>query len=113
MGVCGSRAALIVTIELEQLEPVNGSVVNTIAKLQFVDCMGSERLSRTGTERFVESTTVQRSISCFGNVIQALAEKTEGKERHVPYRDSNLTRLIQHALGGNCDTTLLVTISPA
>jgi len=32
---------------------------------------------------------------------------------HIPYRDSVLTRLIGQALGGNCVTFMIATISPA
>lgn len=32
--------------------------------------------------------------------------------KHVPYRDSKLTRLLQDCLGGNCKTTLVATITP-
>eukprot|EP00200_Dunaliella_tertiolecta_P012490 CAMPEP_0202387844 /NCGR_PEP_ID=MMETSP1127-20130417/74324_1 /ASSEMBLY_ACC=CAM_ASM_000462 /TAXON_ID=3047 /ORGANISM="Dunaliella tertiolecta, Strain CCMP1320" /LENGTH=312 /DNA_ID=CAMNT_0048989025 /DNA_START=24 /DNA_END=959 /DNA_ORIENTATION=+ len=32
-------------------------------------------------------------------------------EKHVPYRDSKLTRLLQESLGGNSRTTLLVNIA--
>jgi len=33
--------------------------------------------------------------------------------KHVPYRDSKLTRLLQDCLGGNCQTTLIATVTPA
>ena len=32
---------------------------------------------------------------------------------HVPFRDSKLTRLLQPALGGNCRTAVVCTITPA
>lgn len=41
------------------------------------------------------------------NVIQALAE---GKKTHVPFRNSTLTRLLQESLGGNCKTSLVVSL---
>ena len=44
-----------------------------------------------------------------GNCINALAEG----RRHVPYRDSKLTRLLQDSLGGNCKTVMIAAISPA
>ena len=31
----------------------------------------------------------------------------------VPYRDSNLTRILQNALGGNSKTIMICAISPA
>eukprot|EP00388_Colpodella_angusta_P023111 GDKJ01059049.1.p1 GENE.GDKJ01059049.1~~GDKJ01059049.1.p1 ORF type:complete len:134 (-),score=12.15 GDKJ01059049.1:150-491(-) len=37
----------------------------------------------------------------------------EGTHKHIPYRDSKLTRILKDALGGNCVTTMLATISPA
>ena len=54
-------------------------------------------------------------MSALGNVIAALATRqTRGTTRkHVPYRDSKLTRLLEDSLGGNCRTTMLATISPA
>lgn len=38
-----------------------------------------------------------------------------GKEKKaiVPYRDSNLTRILQNALGGNSKTIMICAISPA
>ena len=44
-----------------------------------------------------------------------LADKAMGKEKKaiVPYRDSNLTRILQNALGGNSKTIMICAISPA
>lgn len=50
-----------------------------------------------------------------GNCISVLAEKAQGKAKGsiVPYRDSNLTRILQNALGGNSKTIMICAISPA
>ena len=45
-----------------------------------------------------------------GNCIAAL---TDASQKHVPFRDSVLTRLLQESFGGNCKTTLIVCCSPA
>ena len=37
----------------------------------------------------------------------------DGKDRHVPYRDSKLTFLLKDALGGRARCTLLACVSPA
>lgn len=50
-----------------------------------------------------------------GNCISVLADKATGKQAKavVPYRDSNLTRILQNALGGNSKTIMICAVSPA
>jgi hypothetical protein len=59
---------------------------------------GSERQSKTQATgvRLKEATKINLSLSALGNVISALVE---GKGKHIPYRDSKLTRLLQDSLG--------------
>jgi len=45
-----------------------------------------------------------------GKVIYALASD---KPQHIPYRDSNLTKLLQDSLGGNSKTVMIANIGPA
>lgn len=48
------------------------------------------------------------------NVINILAEVAQtGKHRHIPYRDSRLTFLLQESLGGNAKLAMICAISPA
>ena len=82
-------------------------------KLNLVDLAGSERQSKThatGARLKEEATQINLSLSALGNVIKALVE---GKQNHVPYRDSKLTRLLQDSLGGNTKTVMIAAISPA
>eukprot|EP00743_Colponemidia_sp_Colp-15_P010401 GILK01011452.1.p1 GENE.GILK01011452.1~~GILK01011452.1.p1 ORF type:complete len:1212 (+),score=242.12 GILK01011452.1:39-3638(+) len=78
--------------------------------LTIVDLAGSERLSKSGSEglRMEEAKKINKSLSALGNVIHALTDRA----KHVPYRDSKLTRILQESLGGNYKTTLIVTCSP-
>lgn len=48
----------------------------------------------------------------FKNCYQVVTALTTAGVKHVPYRDSKLTRLLQDCLGGNCKTTLVATITP-
>ncbi|XP_048182462.1 LOW QUALITY PROTEIN: kinesin-like protein KIF17 [Corvus hawaiiensis] len=82
------------------------------AKLNLVDLAGSERQSRTGAtgERLNGATKTNLSLSALGNVISALVD---GRCRHIPSRDSRLTRLLQDSLGGNTRTLMVACVSPA
>lgn len=105
MNARSSRSHSCFTIKIEQKveEDMGGGKRKTTtlnAKLNLVDLAGSERQSKTGAEgaQLREGAAINKSLSVLGNVINALAE---GK-KHVPYRDSKLTRLLQNSLGGNC-----------
>lgn len=82
------------------------------AKLNLVDLAGSERQSKTGAtgERLKEATKINLSLSALGNVISALVDS---RCKHIPYRDSKLTRLLQDSLGGNTKTLMVACLSPA
>jgi centromeric protein E len=38
---------------------------------------------------------------------------SKGRNGHVPFRDSKLTRILQSSLGGNARTAIICTMSPA
>ena len=57
-----------------------------------------------------EANQINLSLSALGNVISALVD---GKSKHVPFRTSKLTRLLQDSLGGNTKTTMMAAVSPA
>ena len=58
-----------------------------------------------------EARSINKSISALGNCINALIFPK--RYRHVPYRDSKLTRVLSDSLGGNSKTTLIACISPS
>jgi len=48
------------------------------------------------------------------NLINILAEISQtGKPRHIPYRDSRLTFLLQESLGGNAKLAMVCAVSPS
>lgn len=60
----------------------------------------------------LEAKKINTSLLALGKVIHALTEKAGG-HKHVPFRDSVLTRLLRESFGGNCKTSLIVCISPS
>lgn len=56
---------------------------------------------------------INKSLTCLGQVINALVDKEVGKSRHVPFRDSKLTFLLRDTWGGNSKTCLVATVSPS
>ncbi|GLT97693.1 hypothetical protein SLE2022_152460 [Rubroshorea leprosula] len=86
------------------------------SRINLVDLAGSERQKLTGAagERLKEAGNINRSLSQLGNLINILAEVSQnGKQRHIPYRDSRLTFLLQESLGGNAKLAMVCAVSPA
>ncbi|CAN1300779.1 Kinesin-like protein KIN-14J [Linum perenne] len=54
------------------------------------------------------SSRSHRSLSALGDVIFALAQKSQ----HVPYRNSKLTQVLQSSLGGQAKTLMFVQLNP-
>ncbi|KAL0949882.1 hypothetical protein HGRIS_009915 [Hohenbuehelia grisea] len=85
----------------------------TLATLSIIDLAGSERAAATMNmgQRMVEGANINKSLLALGNCINALCE-SGGAVRHVPYRNSKLTRLLKFSLGGNCKTVMIVCVAP-
>ena len=113
MNDVSSRSHAVFMITVEQLISKTGKQITKIGKLNLVELAGSERTRITGAtgKQLQESIKINKSLSALGNVINALTDTKERK--HIPYRDSKLTRLLEDSLGGNCKTTMIATISPA
>ncbi|XP_060534024.1 osmotic avoidance abnormal protein 3 isoform X11 [Cylas formicarius] len=112
MNQNSSRSHSIFTISIEQISNLNNNESIRKGKLNLVDLAGSERQTKTGAtgDRLKEATKINLSLSALGNVISALVD---GKAKHIPYRDSKLTRLLQDSLGGNTRTLMIACISPS
>nr|XP_031320107.1 kinesin-like protein KIF17 isoform X1 [Camelus dromedarius] len=113
MNKDSSRSHSIFTISIEiYAVDERGKDHLRAGKLNLVDLAGSERQSKTGAtgERLKEATKINLSLSALGNVISALVD---GRCKHIPYRDSKLTRLLQDSLGGNTKTLMVACLSPA
>jgi len=95
------------------VESQNSPQEFTTAKFHFVDLAGSERIKKTGAEgdSMHEGISINKALFVLGKVINALTDDT-GKTTYKPYRESNLTRILQDSLGGNARTTMIACVSP-
>ena len=107
-----SHSIFTIIIEMSSLDAASGKEMLRAGKLNLVDLAGSERQKKTGATGLaaIEGSKINLSLSNLGNVISALSD---GKSKHIPYRNSKLTRLLQDSLGGNTKTLMIAAISPA
>ncbi|KAF4123386.1 centromeric protein E [Geosmithia morbida] len=87
-----------------------------VSTLSLIDLAGSEKAAES-KERRQEGAHINKSLLTLGTVIARLSEskdkEAKGAEKdtkHLPYRDSKLTRLLQSALAGNSLVSILCTI---
>ncbi|PAA78910.1 hypothetical protein BOX15_Mlig032127g2, partial [Macrostomum lignano] len=96
------------------------------SRVNIVDLAGSERQSVAGTtgDRLREGSNINRSLLTLGKVISLLSERVaneagvnssakKSNNQHIPYRESMLTWLLRDSLGGNSQTVMIATVSPA
>ncbi|KAL8591508.1 hypothetical protein ACOMHN_000523 [Nucella lapillus] len=132
-----SRSHAVFTIYLQAR--AQGAHTLTRSKLHLVDLAGSERVAKTGVDgqQLTEAKSINLSLHHLEGVIIALQADTqqarprstpssntkgntslggrptssEGTRCHVPYRNSLLTMVLRDSLGGNCQTSMIATIS--
>ncbi|KAJ2160486.1 kinesin-like nuclear fusion protein, partial [Coemansia sp. RSA 562] len=105
-----SRSHSVFTLYLQGTNTLTGESSSGV--LNLIDLAGSERLSSSGSsgDRLKETQAINKSLACLGDVIAALAKGN----RHIPYRNSKLTHLLQESLGaGNSKTLMFVCVNPS
>ncbi|KAL8675330.1 MAG: hypothetical protein Q9168_000287 [Polycauliona sp. 1 TL-2023] len=87
-----------------------------VSTLSMIDLAGSERAAES-KERRTEGAHINKSLLTLGTVIARLSGEKDSAGnpmdkdgKHLPYRDSKLTRLLQPALSGNSLVSILCTI---
>ena len=125
-----SRSHAVVQIVVESRERIPGSGTMQengkrvamlpggvrVSTLSLIDLAGSERAAED-KERRTEGAHINKSLLTLGTVIAKLSgnkdkngNPTDKDGKHLPYRDSKLTRLLQPALSGNSLVSILCTI---
>jgi kinesin family protein 6/9 len=104
-----SRSHVIFTIYLEVHSRTNASSEFTVSKLNLIDLAGSERLRKTESSGVLmkEAIYINKSLSFLEQVVIALADR---HRTHIPYRHSQLTRIIKDSIGGNCNTVMIANV---
>ncbi|KAI0731065.1 kinesin-domain-containing protein [Earliella scabrosa] len=115
MNERSSRSHSVFTLRIRGENTLTGESCE--GSLNLVDLAGSERLEKSGAasdkDRLKETQSINKSLSALGDVIAALGEKGEGKsDKHIPYRNSKLTYLLQNSLSGNSKTLMFLNLSP-
>eukprot|EP00927_Polykrikos_kofoidii_P077817 TRINITY_DN74723_c0_g1_i1.p1 TRINITY_DN74723_c0_g1~~TRINITY_DN74723_c0_g1_i1.p1 ORF type:complete len:948 (-),score=201.90 TRINITY_DN74723_c0_g1_i1:46-2847(-) len=117
-----SRSHLVYTLTAVQNDAALGATLH--GRLHMVDLAGSERLKRSMASADVdlsrsprlretqrrEAGAINKSLTQLALVIFRLTQDTGVK--HVPYRDSMVTRLLADSFGGSSKTCLIITCSP-
>eukprot|EP00921_Rhytidocystis_pertsovi_P013201 GHVQ01021404.1.p1 GENE.GHVQ01021404.1~~GHVQ01021404.1.p1 ORF type:complete len:957 (+),score=135.13 GHVQ01021404.1:1311-4181(+) len=110
-----SRSHTVFSITLLQ-KPKNGMEESVQSCINFVDLAGSERIARSKSRgrRFQEAVMINSSLSALGKVVLTVSEDSRAgrNSKHIPYRNSKLTRILQNSIGGNSFVTLLACIHP-
>lgn len=85
--------------------------MQSYGKLSLVDLAGSERLDKSGAEGQLmkEAVAINKSLSSLGDVISGLASHA----KHIPFRNSTLTFLLQDSMAGQAKVLMFVCVSPA
>lgn len=125
-----SRSHAVVQIVVESRERMPGGAAGgdagkrsglppggvRVSTLSLIDLAGSEKAAES-KERRQEGAHINKSLLTLGTVISKLSEWKEKESKggdkdgkHLPYRDSKLTRLLQGALAGNSLISILCTI---
>jgi centromeric protein E len=123
-----SHAVVQIVVESRDRMPGNGSMEEgknkgptvpggvRVSTLSLIDLAGSERAAEN-KERRTEGAHINKSLLTLGTVIARLSgdkdkdgNPTDKDGKHLPYRDSKLTRLLQPALSGNSLVSILCTI---
>ncbi|XP_049637650.1 stAR-related lipid transfer protein 9 [Suncus etruscus] len=136
-----SRSHAIFTIHYTQATMENNLPSEIVSKINLVDLAGSERADPSYCkDRITEGANINKSLVTLGIVISTLAQNSQvpsgcqslsntasdgidsgmcsqggpcRRRSYIPYRDSVLTWLLKDSLGGNSQTIMVATVSPA
>ncbi|XP_054740772.1 kinesin-like protein KIF12 [Anastrepha obliqua] len=110
-----SRSHTMLTVHIISEQQTDGGVfISKQGKINFVDLAGSELTKKTLSEgkTLEEANNINKSLMVLGYCIASLSDSKK-RFGHIPYRDSQLTKLLADSLAGNGVTLMIACVSPA
>ena len=109
MNTISSRSHSLFMCNISQ-ETSKNTPVKT-STLFLVDLAGHEDIKKNNSQGEVikEAKDINLSLLALGRIIRSLSKK----DKHIPYKESTLTRILQKSLAGNSKVALIVTCSPS
>uniref|UniRef100_A0A158R599 Kinesin-like protein n=1 Tax=Syphacia muris TaxID=451379 RepID=A0A158R599_9BILA len=103
-----SRSHAVVRVTIKSVNRSTKAIRS--ARLNLVDLAGSERVGQSGAigQQLKEAQSINRSLSELGNVVNALRQR----HQHIPFRNCQLTRLLEDCLNGDSKTLMIVQVAP-
>ncbi|XP_042877136.1 LOW QUALITY PROTEIN: kinesin-like protein KIF12 [Penaeus japonicus] len=115
MNEYSSRSHTILSVNItSEKKAEDGVYITRNGKINFVDLAGSEMTKKTNSEgkTLEEANNINKSLMVLGTCIAALSDARK-RDGHIPYRDSNLTKLLADSLAGSGVTLMIACASPA
>lgn len=110
-NVDSSRSHAIIQISLKRRR--NTKLIDTGARLSFIDLAGSERGADTvdqDRQTRIDGAEINKSLLALKECIRALDLQHE----HTPFRGSKLTQVLKDSfIGANCMTLMIANVSPS
>lgn len=109
MNAHSSRSHMVLYIIIKSKNKHTGAL--TYGKLSLVDLAGSERLDKSNAtgQGAKEAIAINKSLSALGDVIGGLSTGS----KHIPFRNSQLTFLLQDSMSGQAKVLMFCCVSPA
>eukprot|EP01079_Euglenida_sp_SAG-EU17-18_P005406 gene5406-962_t len=105
-----SRAHVVCEIHIRKTSDAKGGAGPEYASVKLADLAGSEHTRKSATGK--AGTNANKSLVALSSCVDSVT-RTQGVSKIPPYRDSILTQVLCHGIGGNSNTYLLVTTSPS
>ena len=107
-----SHAILQINVEVEGKSYYDNNINElTFGKFIMVDLAGSERVTAGAKrDKDSESGSINKSLLALSKCIASLVSN---KSKHIPYRESKLTRMLKDSLCGNSRIVMIATVSPS